>query len=315
MTEKYNYLNSSSDLTCELLERVSDELCPDGNWRLSDVMEKLLRLQINNLPKRTVSKEETKYPTQPASMRAFLDAFFARHYFQVQDGLLEYMTSEEFLNLLDKRELNVLDIGCGPAVASLAITDMLTCILKHLEGMSLQAYTKEIRIRYILNDTEGLCLGVGQQLLENYFRLSRQHGRLHQNGMFAIEKAFPSSMIQLKRLYDNVGPYNITNLSYVVNPLNEKEGLRNLSSGLLQIEKLCSASGRILILQDRFSGSLMRKIARAVGQSCGKRVLSQHVYSTGNSNALYTYSYYRCLFAPGKSQAEQDQDMMATVTR
>lgn len=315
MTEKYNDLTLSSDLTDELLKRVSDELCPDGNWRLSDVMEKLLRLQMNSLPQRTVSEEEMRYPTQPASMRAFLDTFFARHYFQVQDGLLAYMTSEEFLNLLDKRELNVLDIGCGPAVASLAITDMLTCILRHLESISLQAYTKEIRIRYTLNDTESLCLGVGQQLLENYFRLSRPHGRLHQNGIFAIEKGFPSNMIQLKRLHDNIGPYDITNFSYVVNPLNEEEGLRNLSAGLLQVEKLCSASGRILILQDRFSGSLMRRIVRAIGQSCRKRVLSQHVYSTGNSNALYTYSYYCCLFAPGKSQAERDQGMMATVTR
>jgi len=315
MTEKYNDLTLSSDLTDELLKRVSDELCPDGNWRLSDVMEKLLRLQMNSLPQRTVSEEETRYPTRPASMRAFLDTFFARHYFQVQDGLLAYMTSEEFLNLLDKRELNVLDIGCGPAVASLAITDMLTCILRHLKSISLQAYTKEIKIRYILNDTEGLCLGVGRQLLENYFRLSRQHGRLHQNGMFAIEKGFPSNMTQLKRLHDNIGPYDITNFSYVVNPLNEEEGLRNLSAGLLQVEKLCSASGRILILQDRFSDSLMRRIVRAIGQSCRKRVLSQHVYSTGNSNALYTYSYYCCLFAPSRRQAEQKKSMTAAVTR
>ena len=124
--------DKNNDFTNTLLKRVSGELCPEGNWRLSDVMEKLLRLQINSLPKRTVSEEETRYPTQPASMRAFLDSFFARHYFQVQDGMLAYMTSEEFLNLLDKRELNVLDIGCGPAVASLAITDMLTCILRHL---------------------------------------------------------------------------------------------------------------------------------------------------------------------------------------
>jgi ribosomal protein RSM22 (predicted rRNA methylase) len=309
MTEKY------SDLTDELLKRVSDGLCPDGNWRLSDVMEKLLRLQMNSLPQRTVSEEETRYPTQPASMRAFLDTFFARHYFQVQDGLLAYMTSEEFLNLLDKRELNILDIGCGPAVASLAITDMLTCILRHLESISLQAYTKEIRIRYILNDTEGLCLGVGQQLLENYFRLSRQHGQLHQNGMFAIEKGFPSSMIQLERLHGNIGPYDITNFSYVVNPLNEEEGLRNLSAGLLQVEKLCSASGRILILQDRFSVSLMRRIVKAIGRSCRKRVLSQHVYSTGNSNALYTYSYYCCLFAPSRRPAEQEKSVTVTVTR
>lgn len=70
MTEKYNDLTLSSDLTNELRKRVSDELCPDGSWRLTDVMEKLLRLQMNSLPQRTVSEEETRYPTQPASMMA-----------------------------------------------------------------------------------------------------------------------------------------------------------------------------------------------------------------------------------------------------
>ena len=262
---------------------------------------------MNSLPQGTVSEEETMYPTQPASMRAFLDTFFARHYFQVQDSLLECMTSDEFLNLLD--------IGSGPAVASLAITDMLACMLRHLEGISLQAYAKEIRMRYVLNDTVGICLGVGRQMLENYFRLNRQHGQSHQDGMFAIEKGFPSNMIQLKRLHENIGSYDITNFSYVVNPLNEEEGLKNLSAGLLQVEKLCSANGRILILQDRFSVSLMRRIVRAIGQSCRKRVLSQHVYSTGNSKAIYSYLYYCCLFAPSKSNIELKTGLTAAVTR
>jgi ribosomal protein RSM22 (predicted rRNA methylase) len=313
--EKEKDVSETAYLSCELRKRVSDELCPDGSWRLSNVMEKLLRLQMNSLSQGTVSEEETMYPTQPASMRAFLDTFFARHYFQVQDSLLEYMTSEEFLNLLDNRELNVLDIGSGPAVASLAITDMLACMLRHLEGISLQAYAKEIGMRYVLNDTAGICLGVGWQMLENYFRLNRQHGQLHQDGMFAIEKGFPSNMIQLKRLHENIGPYDITNFSYVVNPLNEEEGLKNLSAGLLQVEKLCSANGRILILQDRFSVSLMRRIVRAIGQSCRKRVLSQHVYSTGNSKAIYSYLYYCCLFAPSKSNIELKTGLTAAVTR
>ena len=307
MGEKEKDVSETAYLSCELRKRVSDELCPDGSWRLSNVMEKLLRLQMNSLSQGTVSEEETMYPTQPASMRAFLDTFFARHYFQVQDSLLECMTSDEFLNLLD--------IGSGPAVASLAITDMLACMLRHLEGISLQAYAKEMRIRYVLNDTAGICLGVGQQMLENYFRLNRQHGQLHQDGMFAIEKGFPSNMIQLKRLHENIGPYDITNFSYVVNPLNEEEGLKNLSAGLLQVEKLCSANGRILILQDRFSVSLMRRIVRAIGQSCRKRVLSQHVYSTGNSKAIYSYLYYCCLFAPSKSNIELKTGLTAAVTR
>ena len=63
MGEKEKDVSETAYLSCELRKRVSDELCPDGSWRLSNVMEKLLRLQMNSLPQGTVSEEETMYPT------------------------------------------------------------------------------------------------------------------------------------------------------------------------------------------------------------------------------------------------------------
>jgi len=42
------------------------------------------------------------------------------------------MTSQDFLETIEDRHLRILDIGSGPAVTSLAITDMLTCVLRHL---------------------------------------------------------------------------------------------------------------------------------------------------------------------------------------
>jgi ribosomal protein RSM22 (predicted rRNA methylase) len=153
----------------ELYERIIEELCPSGNWQLGDAMEKLLRLQINRLPQRAVPEEEVRYPTSPAGMRAFLDTFFARHYFQVQNSLLEYLTSEDFLELLNTQNVSVLDIGAGPAVASLAITDIVARVIRQLSKMNWRANSKIIKIRYILNDTANICLGTGQELITSHF--------------------------------------------------------------------------------------------------------------------------------------------------
>ena len=86
----------------------------------------------------------------------------------------------------------------------------------------------------------------------------------------------------------------------MVNPLNDDNGLDNIGNNFAEVEALCNSNGRILILQDKFSDSLIKKIARKIGQSCKKNVLTQKVYSESNENSVYTYSYYRCLFDPCK---------------
>jgi len=75
------------DNVCSILyDKVLSDLCPEGNWKFRDVIQKILKSGINRYPRLKVSDEETKYPTTQAGMRAFLDVFFARHYFQVQNS-------------------------------------------------------------------------------------------------------------------------------------------------------------------------------------------------------------------------------------
>ncbi len=290
-------------MNIELHKAVISELCPEGNWRLTDTMETLLKRQISRLPRATVSQEETRYPTTPAGMRAFLDTFFARHYFQIQDSLIDFMTSPEFLGLLKGQEFSILDIGSGPAVASLAITEIFASILRHLRRMELVPKAKTFRISYVLNDTASICLGTGQKIIRNYFQLSKVNHKLFHSKTFAIEKAFPQNINQLSRICQNTGSYSVVNFSYVMNPLNNEQGLKNTTKGLADIELLCHPNSRILIVQDKFSKSVLRKFAKAIGQSCQKGVLNQRVYSTENDNETYTYTYYRCLFAPRISKA------------
>jgi len=199
-----------------LYKNVYNELCPDDNWVFRKNIKALLERKISCLPKTKVSDEETKYPTTPAGMRAFLDNFFARHFFQIQKSVLEYMTSKEFLNRLDGQVLNIVDIGSGPALASLAITDLLMCIFDCFLDTNRKLNIKPLRVNYILNDTSNICLGTGLELLNNYFKLCIKDGRkVIYPKIFPVEKPFPSNIGQLKRISQNVGVYDILNFSYV----------------------------------------------------------------------------------------------------
>ena len=283
-----------------LKKLVLKDLCPDGIWQLTDVMKSVLRYHISRLPNRKVSEDETRYPQSPADMRAFLVKFFVRHYLQTQNSLLDYMISQDFLETIRDRHLRILDIGSGPAVTSLAITDMLACVLRHLRDEGDRSGNKII-VDYILNDISGFCLGTGQQMLTDYFRIcARRSSQITHGQIFRLEKAFLKNMNQLRRINCKLGSYDIATLSYVVSPLNENTNFKDLVNSLLNVESLFSRNGRILILQDKFQPAIMRQISRALGISRQKEESTQEVYPKRNTNETYTYSYYCCLYPPAK---------------
>jgi len=232
-------------------------------------------------------------------MRSFLEVFFTRHYFQTQSSLINYMTSQDFLDIIRAGSLRILDIGSGPAVASLAITEMLVSILKHLKKLDDCPKGKVVNINYVLNDTSGICLGTGQRMLTNYFQMMNKHrtGIVH-GRTISVQKAFPDNMNQLRRIEFNIGKYDIAILSYVISPLKEEKGFDHLIYGLSNIEKLCDHNGKILILQDRFQATLMRRLGKVICVSCHKEELTQQIYPNRNANKTYTYSYYHCLYQP-----------------
>jgi ribosomal protein RSM22 (predicted rRNA methylase) len=284
-------------MSSRLRNFVQNELCPNGEWKLSDYMKSALERQMSRLPEATVSEIETRYPTTLAGMRAFLDFFFTRHYFQVQDSLLDYMVSDEFMDSLASGKLQILDVGCGPAVASLAITDMLGYILKYIGYMGGLPKVRFLNITYVLNDMSGICLGTGQRMLTDYFRVCRAYNMKPRT--ICIQDPFPSNAKQLRRIRNNLGLYNMAVFSYVVVPVSEEEGFDDFVNGLWSIEEFSSADGRILILQDKFQTALVRRISRAIGVSAHKAKLTQAIYPRRNANESYTYSYYRYLYTPG----------------
>jgi len=226
---------------------VKEKLCQNGVWEISDAMKLVLKYHTSRLPKKDVAETEVRYPTCASGMRAFLEVFFTRHYFQIQNSLISYMLSQEFLNILMSGVVRFLDIGSGPAVASLAITDILSCILECSRDLGVMPISNGVKVLYVLNGTSSICLGTGISVLKNYLRVSRNHGRgANDNQIIAIQKAFPDNINQLRRISRNFGPYDIVTFSYVVVSLNEEGGIRNLVNGLLKVEELCDPDGRIL---------------------------------------------------------------------
>lgn len=187
-----------------LKKLVLNELCPDGIWRLTDVMKSVLKLKLSRLPRGEVSEDDTRYPSSPTGMRAFLVKFFTRHILQAQNSLLDYMVSEEFLGIIRNGKLRILDIGSGPAVASMAISDMLNCILRHTGEEKNWPMCRRIRMDYVLNDTSGICLGTGQRMLADYFRvLGGNAGSIAADSTISIQRAFPDNMNQIRRIMLN----------------------------------------------------------------------------------------------------------------
>lgn len=278
---------------------VLKELCPDGTWRLTDVMKSALKLQLSRLPRGEVSEDERRYPTTPVGMRAFLVRFFTRHILQTQNSLLDYMISEDFLEIIRHGTLRILDIGSGPAVASLAISDMLGCILRYIGEEENWPMDKRLDMDYVLNDTSGICLGTGQRMLADYFRILGRNARpIVRGSTISIQRAFPDNMRQIRRIMLNSGFFDITILSYVVSPLDEHAGLDGLFAGLRNLETLCSRRGRIVILQDKYETKLMGQIGRALGEPSLRKESRQEIFPIRNIKEIYTYWYYCCLYSP-----------------
>ena len=288
----------------KLKEAVKERLSPDERWQLSRIIENLLRRKINDFPKRKVTEEETRYPSDFPSMRAFMETFFARHYFQVQDSLIDYITSDDFINIYNSGRLNILDIGSGPAVASLAIIDMLKCAIEcsgqkhHLKKL------ENAQINIVLNDIVKVSLGTGKELLKSYFISGKCN--LSNKAILLLDKEFPSNINQLKRIASNYGNFDLVILSYVIIPLSEEDNIRKIACSIKEVESICRENGKILIIQDRFRQKFMNKLTNAIGKEYKKEELTQQVYSPDNSNEYHKYKYLSCLFSPKERVSEKN---------
>ncbi len=249
----------------------------------------MLTKTLRTLPsKENVSECECRYPQTRSGMRAFLETFFARHFFQVQDSLLQTDMLSALVASIRRGRLNIADIGSGPAVTSLAVLDMLSA-LHNLNKLH------PISVRIILNDTSPVCLQIGLQMLKLFIRHSSQ--TFHDIQIHTLNTAFPSNLYQWKRTTNRFGTFDLFFLSYILIPLKEELKYAEIQEGIEIFRQYCASHATGLILQDKFRESLIRTVGRNLRALTEKATLQQIVYDKNNSNDRQIYNYYRTIIS------------------
>jgi SAM-dependent methyltransferase len=274
----------------QLHERIREALAPDGIWQLPEQVRALLAESLARLPKGDVAEGERRYPTTRTGLRVSMDAFFARHYFQVQDSLLDFFASPALPAVARRGTMHVADIGCGPAVAALAILDAASVTMELLENGG--AGPRPLTVHLTLNDTSEVCLSEARRLLDSYSRSRSKHvlvGRV-----LPLSTAFPKSIVQLQRVARMVAPFDICCLGYVLDPITEQVGIEAAVRGIRQLVQTGNPTGgRLLLTQDKFREGLHRDICEGLGVPAEMADLKQRVYDSQNQNEEQTYTYCR----------------------
>ena len=185
-------------------------------------------------------------------------------------------------------------IGSGPAVASLAITDLVVQQLKTL------SIGKPVQFNYLLNDTSPICLETGERMLRRYFL----HGRAANRGprmraekghVLTLSDPFPKSYQAIREYYGEGRRYHFLCAGYLLHPMNENMDLSRAANCIASLKQFASpAGGALLLLQDKFHGELAQQVSHLTGAHIEKISSRQRVYAPGQDSSTYTYTYLRC---------------------
>jgi SAM-dependent methyltransferase len=274
------------------LEETKQKFTNDGVWELDIEIEQMLKRQIMSLPPSdNLSKQEYRYPEDKTSLRGFLDKFFARHFFQVQNAILQPDCFERILATIRNGNVTIADIGCGPAVASLALIKLFSYISDYMH--------RPVNFTIVLNDTVPEMLAVGCKMLNTY---KNRLAGINISRIINIGTPFPESMVQLRRISSMLNQYDICCLSYVLLPLKEEATYMQMRQSLKNLFGYLKPTGVGLITQDKFRESLARRVGSLLNSSTQKMSLRQKVYDSKNSCDELLYEYFRILVLPEITQ-------------
>ncbi|MCE5187313.1 MAG: hypothetical protein LLF76_14435 [Planctomycetaceae bacterium] len=274
-------------------EQVQDELRPNGVWQLSEAMEGILAKAIRRMPSGEVSTEERRYPTTHKGMRACLDSFFARHFFQAQEVILDHVSNDTFLSQMANGQLRILDIGSGSGASALGTIDILRSVA------DLSVTRKSIRIDCVFNDACELCLSYSRQLTKQYFEAISS--KILRGRIITVEKSFPASQAQLGRIARLTGSFDLILMSYVLSPLFDNYKNQELAGAFHGLGQLVNPNGLIVLIQDQFHKEQIRKAADMLKTSVRRHKHKQQIYSKENSNDIQDYCFFSAVKKGGRA--------------
>ena len=286
-------------------EHLWADLYPDGVCQPSNLIKFVLDQQMIGLPRNKVSDQETRYPVDEPSMYAFLSTFFTRHLFQAQRSLVDYVATPDFQKATRFGPLRMLDIGAGPAVASLAMLDVVHRVASR-ENPQVSTHARRAGIVHVLNDTSPICLATGKRMLAACGQSWTDAGLgVLANRVFTLPTAFPNNMPGIRRLASLVDGYDLIILSYVLSPLTDDCDSRTVVAAIETLEGLCRSHGRILVIQDKIQEPLIGRLAQRLDIEYGEQTVTQEIYPPRGPNQRYTYTYCDCLYAPRRSAVDR----------
>lgn len=273
----------------EIWGEIHAKICPSGIWVLPPVVENLVKNEIRMLPQGDVSEQESRCPTTSAGMRSFLDRFFVRHYFQIQNAITKNISSEEQINC---GRFRVLDIGSGPAVGILAVTE----ILKNIAREDNIIHTP-VQLEFVCIEPSEICRSTGLKMANRYFtHLHFENKNEFRVGLSDISTPFPDCLGDLKSSSQNNADFQLILFSYVLNPLFDTYRIEDIQNGFGQLKSMLAPHGKILVIQDRFSEDRVKIAASLLGAEIEEQEITQKIYSTDIERKVQTYHYYVCRF-------------------
>jgi ribosomal protein RSM22 (predicted rRNA methylase) len=276
----------------EALKKVHDKICPGRIWELPAIIKNLIQSEIRMLPRKEVSEQEGRCPTTSAGMRSFLDRFFVRHYFQIQNAIVEHFLSGPAIEQMNHGRFQVLDIGSGPAVGILAVTE----IIKILTRAGKIIHTP-VQLEYTCVEPSEICRRMGLKMANRYFaRLHFENKNRIQVGLSDISVPFPDCLDGIKQSNRNQAGFQLIVLSYVLNPLFDAYHTDEIQGGMEQLKSLLTVGGKILVVQDQFSEDRINMIASMLGVQVEEQEVTQRIYSNYTERKIQTYRYYTCRF-------------------
>lgn len=242
-----------------------------------------MRAVLESLPDKQVPETERRSPSGPAALRAYLNAFFARHLFQVPNSLTEH--AELLEPLTGDTRLTFFDVGSGPGVASLALLEILQAMRPLLR--------QKMHVSLVLNDASDFCLAWAYELLQRYTRAIGPNAPFVLEQITRISTPFPESIAPMRRISQSIRGGQLAVLGYVLGPLDEQLGIKKAGESLMALRQACAGFLRAaLVIQDRYREQEMRSLARETGGVCTERTVAQEVYDEDNSCETFTYRYF-----------------------
>lgn len=274
------------------LDEIKSHLTSDGIWQLDNDIEQILKRQLESLPiSKILSQQEYRYPQDKYGLRGFMDKFFARHFFQVQNAVIQPDCFERILDALNYGSVTISDIGCGPAVTSLALLNIFS---------NLSCYVhKRVNVNIILNDTVPELLSTGYRMLTDY--VNKTEG-VNISRIILLSNAFPQSMVQLERISRLLSRYDFCCLSYSLVPLKASSTYLEIQENLQNFFSFLKPKGIGIVIQDKFRESLSRKIGFLIKCPVQKLTLRQKIYDSQNSCDSLSYEYFRIAILPDMAQ-------------